>query len=70
VNEIEKRHNQNKLKLHKKIVKKNNKERNNFISSLDKYLTKQKEESVIRQEKAFQKYQTYVSYIYIINYQI
>ncbi len=70
MNEIEKRHNQNKLKLHKKIVKKNNKERNNFISSLDKYLTKQKEESVIRQEKAFQKYQTYVSYIYIINYQI
>jgi hypothetical protein len=70
VNEIEKRHNQNKLKLHKKIVTKNNKERNNFISSLDKYLTKQKEESVIRQEKAFQKYQTYVSYIYIINYQI
>jgi hypothetical protein len=64
VNEIEKRHNQNKLKLHKKIVKKNNKERNNFISSLDKYLAKQKEESVIRQEKAFQKYQTYVSYIY------
>ena len=70
MNEIEKRHNQNKLKLHKKIVKKNNKERNNFISSLDKYLAKQKEESVIRQEKAFQKYQTYVSYIYIINYQI
>lgn len=70
MNEIEKRHNQNKLKLHKKIVTKNNKERNNFISSLDKYLTKQKEESVIRQEKAFQKYQTYVSYIYIINYQI
>ena len=70
MNEIEKRHNQNKLKLHKKIVKKNNKERNNFISSLDKYLTKQQEESVIRQEKAFQKYQTYVSYIYIINYQI
>ena len=70
MNEIEKRHNQNKLKLHKKIVTKNNKERNNFISFLDKYLTKQKEESVIRQEKAFQKYQTYVSYIYIINYQI
>ena len=70
MNEIEKRHNQNKLKLHKKIVTKNNKERNNFISSLDKYLAKQKEESVIRQEKAFQKYQTYVSYIYIINYQI
>ena len=70
MNEIEKRHNQNKLKLHKKIVKKNNNERNNFISSLDKYLAKQKEESVIRQEKAFQKYQTYVSYIYIINYQI
>ena len=68
MNEIEKRHNQNKLKLNKKIVKKNNKERNNFKSSLDKYLTKQKEESVIRQEKAFQKYQTYVSYIYIINY--
>lgn len=59
--QIEKRHNQNRLKLHKKIVKKNNKERNNFMTSLDKYLTKKKEESILRQEKSFKKYQSFVS---------
>ena len=58
---IEKRHNQNKLKLHKNIVKKNYNERNNYITSLDKYLTKKNEESIIKKQKAFQKYQSFVS---------
>ena len=58
---IEKRHNQNKLKLHKKIVKKNYNERNNYITSLDKYLAKKNEESIIKKQKAFQKYQSFVS---------
>jgi hypothetical protein len=58
---IEKRHNQNKLKLHKNIVKKNYNERNNYITSLDKYLAKKNEESIIKKQKAFQKYQSFVS---------
>jgi hypothetical protein len=58
---IEKRHNQNKLKLHKNLVKKNYNERNNYITSLDKYLAKKNEESIIKKQKAFQKYQSFVS---------
>ena len=58
---IEKRHNQNKLKLHKNIVKKNYNERNNYITSLDKYLAKKNEESIIKKQKACQKYQSFVS---------
>ena len=61
VMKIEKRHNQNKLKLHKNIVKKNFYERNNYMASLDKYLTKKNEESIIKKQKAFQKYQSFVS---------
>ena len=59
--QIQKRYNQNKIKLHKKIVNKNSIERNNFNTSLSKFLLKKKEESIIKQEKAFQKYQSYVS---------
>ena len=58
---IEKRHKLNRQKLHKNIVKKNNKERNNYICSLEKYLSKKQEESIIKEEKAFQKYQSFVS---------
>ena len=58
---IENRHNQNRKKLHKNIVKKNKKERNNYISSLERYLTKKQEESIIKEEKSFQKYQSFVS---------
>lgn len=43
------------------ISKKNNKERKNYMSSLDRYIAKQKEESMIKEEKAFKKYQGYVS---------
>ena len=58
---IENRHNQNRKRLHKNIVKKNNRERNNYISSLERYLTKKQEESIIKEEKSFQKYQSFVS---------
>ena len=39
------------MKLHKKIIKKNNIERNNFKTSLNKYLLKKKEESIINKKK-------------------
>ena len=61
VSKFEKRHNQNRIKLHKNIVRKNNSERNNYITSLGKYITKKIEEEEIKKEKAFQKYQSYVS---------
>ena len=63
---IENRHNQNRQRLHKNIVKKNNRERNNYISSLEKYLSKKQEESKIKKEKAFQKYQSFVRRILIM----
>ena len=58
---IEKRHNQNRMRMHKNIVKKNNMERTNYLSSLDKYINKKNEESILRKENAFKKYQAYVS---------
>ena len=58
---IEKRHNQNRMRMHKNIVKKNNMERTNYLSSLDKYINKKNEESLLRKENAFKKYQAYVS---------
>lgn len=67
VKQFEKKHNQNKLKLHRNIVKKNYNERNNYMASLNRYLTKKNEESIIKKEKEFQKYQSYVSKI-IHNY--
>ena len=66
---IEKRQSLNKLQIHRNIVKKNNRERNNYICSLDKYLLQKEKESRIKKEKAFQKYQSFVSIkIIIINY--
>lgn len=63
---IEKKNNLNKLKIHRNIVKKNYNERNNYMTSLDKYLAKKNEESIMRKQKAFQKYQSYVSLKHII----
>ena len=64
---IEKRHNQNRMRMHKNIVKKNNMERTNYLTSLDKYINKKNEESILRKENAFKKYQAYVSIIKNIN---
>ena len=58
---IEKKHNQNRMRMHKNIVKKNNLERTNYLTSLDKYINKKNEESILRKENAFKKYQAYVS---------
>ena len=61
VNRIEKNFTENKQKIYKKLIKKNVTERDNYLNSLNKYLEKQKEISETKQEKAFKKYQGYVS---------
>ena len=61
VNRIEKNFTENKQKIYKKLIKKNVTERDNYLNSLSKYLEKQKEISETKQEKAFKKYQGYVS---------
>ena len=63
---IQKRNDMNRKTLHQSIVQKNLNERNNFITNLDKYLAKKREESEIKKEQAFQKYQSYASKNYII----
>ena len=64
MNRIEKNYNENRQKTYKKLIKRNIIERDNYINSLNKYLEKQKELSESKKEKAFKKYQGYVS-IYI-----
>ena len=61
VNRIEKNFTENKQKIYKKLIKKNVTERDNYLNSLNKYLEKQKEISETKQEKAFKKYEGYVS---------
>lgn len=61
MNRIEKNFTENKQKIYKKLIKKNVTERDNYLNSLSKYLEKQKEISETKQEKAFKKYQGYVS---------
>jgi intergrase/recombinase len=49
--------------------KKNEVERENYLSSLNRYIEKQKEISKTKEEKAFKRYQSYVSiFIYILLY--
>jgi hypothetical protein len=66
VNRIEKNFTENKQKIYKKLIKKNIIERDNYLNSLNKYLEKQKEISETKQEKAFKKYQGFVSKYNII----
>ena len=61
MNRIEKNYNDNRQKIYKKLVKKNITERDNYISSLNKYLKEQEQLTEIKREKAFKKYQGYVS---------
>ena len=69
MNRIEKNYNENKLKIYRKLIKRNVVERDNYITSLNKYLEKQKEISETKKEKAFKRYQGYVStYTYISSY--
>ena len=61
MNRIEKNYNDNRQKIYKKLVKKNTTERDNYINSLNKYLKEQEQLTEIKREKAFKKYQGYVS---------
>ena len=61
MNRIEKNYNDNKQKIYRQLVKKNVVKRDNYLSSLSRYLEKQKEISETKKEKAFKKYQSYVS---------
>ena len=61
MNRIEKNYNENRQKTYKKLIKRNIIERDNYINSLNKYIEKQKELSESKKEKAFKKYQGYVS---------
>ena len=66
MNRIEKNYNENRQKTYKKLIKRNIIERDNYINSLNKYIEKQKVLSESKKEKAFKKYQGYVSiYTYI-----
>ena len=69
VNRIEKNYIDNRQKIYRKLVKKNETERDNYINSLNKYLKEQEQLTELKKEKAFKKYQGYVSpfnNIYII----
>lgn len=61
MNRIEKNYNENRQKTYKKLIKRNVIERDNYITSLNKYIERQKELSESKKEKAFKKYQSYVS---------
>ena len=61
MNRIEKNYNDNRQKIYKKLVKKNITERDNYINSLNKFLKEQEQLTEIKREKAFKKYQGYVS---------
>ena len=61
MNRIEKNYNDNRQKIYKKLVKKNITERDNYINSLNKYQKEQEQLTEIKREKAFKKYQGYVS---------
>jgi hypothetical protein len=61
VNKIEKNYNDNKQKIYRNLVKKNLMERDKYMQSYYKYVEKQKELIESKKEKAFKKYQSYVS---------
>ncbi len=63
---IEKNYNENREETYRKLVQNNIDERNNYMESFKKYLEKQKELSEIKREKAFKKYESFVSIIFIL----
>lgn len=58
---IEKNYNENREETYRKLVQNNIDERNNYMESFKKCLEKQKELSEIKREKAFKKYESFVS---------
>ena len=59
---IEERHRKYNEEIHINILNKINNERKKYCESLDKYLMKKKEEEKIKNERAFKKYQNFVSF--------
>lgn len=60
---IEERNRLHREALHNKICNKINNERKKYCESLEKYNLIQKENELIKKEKAFRKYQNFVSFI-------
>ena len=58
---IEERHKRHKEEIKDNISDKINNERLKYCQSLDKFMIKKREEETLRQEKAFKKYQHFVS---------
>ena len=63
---IEERRRRLKEEINNNIYQKINNERMKYCQSLDKYLLKKKEEEVLQKERAFKKYENFVSIKFII----
>ncbi len=64
---IEKRHNNIKEKSRKVITNRLSSEREKYEISLEKYLLNKKQQQELQTQKAFKKYEGYVSTIFILN---
>ena len=58
---IEERNRRHKEEMQNKITQKINNERLKYCQSLDKFMIKKREEEVLRQKKAFKKYENFVN---------
>jgi hypothetical protein len=68
---IEERHRRHKEEIKNNISHKINNERLKYCESLDKFMIQKREEELLRQEKAFKKYQHFVNNnIYLFLYSI
>lgn len=63
---IEDRHKRLTEEIKNNIYERINKEKLTYSRSLDRFLIKQKEDEVLRKEKAFKRYQNFVSNKFII----
>ena len=61
---IEERHRRHKDEIKNMISHKINNERLKYCQSLDKFMIKRREEEELREEKAFKKYEHFVSFIF------
>ena len=59
---IEERHRKYNEEMHINILNRIYNERKKYCVSLDKYMLKKKEEERLKKEKAFKKYQNFVSF--------
>jgi hypothetical protein len=59
---IAERHRKHKEEIQNYISNRINNERKKYCESLEKYIMKQREEEILKKEKAFKKYQNFVSF--------